>query len=262
MKISKWATVAAASLVYVLGMAGTNDAWLGSWKLDKAKSNFAGDTMTYSKSANGLYHYSDGSTESFDFGTDGKEYPALHGRTTTWTAAGDHAWDSETKAKGTVLYKAHRALSDGDKTLTITGTGTKPDGSTFNESSVYTRVSGTSGLVGKWRSIKSDAGSPDLFVVTSPSPGVFHYEIPDYKQSTEGKLDGSDHPVTGPTAPPGLTFGGKFDSPTKLSYVLKFDGKPTMYGRQTMAADGASYTDVSWSPGKEDEKSTAVYVKQ
>jgi hypothetical protein len=265
-------TVAAASLAVVSALAGlgapsrglaAENAWVGTWKLDTAKSNFTGDTMAYSKSSNGSYRYSDGSTVSYDFGIDGKEYLTPYGRMITWTAVGDHAWDSVLKTKeGTVLAKIHRELSAGDKTLTVTATGTKPDGSTFNETTVYVRTAGSEGLTGKWRSTKSNAGSPDKFVISSPSPGVLRWEIPDYQQSGEGKLDGVDFPITGPTAPPGMTIGIKAESATKLSYVMKFNGKPDNYGVDTMAADGRSYTDVNWSAGKENEKTTSVYVKQ
>jgi hypothetical protein len=40
------------------------------------------------------------------------------------------------------------------------------------------------------------------------------------------------------------------------------NGKPDSYGVQTLPADGKSVTDVSRSPGKLSEKSSAVFVKQ
>lgn len=58
------------------------------------------------------------------------------------------------------------------------------------------------------------------------------------------------------------TLSFKMVSPTELSYISKFNGKPDAYGTQTLAADGKTLTDVSWSPGKESEKSTAVYNEQ
>jgi hypothetical protein len=263
------ATAASILLVSTIGALGApasavaaDNAWIGSWKLDPAKSNFTGDTFTYSKSANGQYRFSDGSTVSYDFGIDSKEYPSAYNRTTTWTATGERGWDSITKANGIVLARVHRELSPDDKNLTITATGTNPDGSFFNESTVYQRVSGTTGLVGKWRSIKSNAGSPEKFVITSPAPGVLHWEIPDLKATTESRLDGADNPITGPNQPPGMTLSAKSESPSKLAYVIKVNGKPDLYGIDTLAADGLSYTDVSWSPGKESEKSTGLYVKQ
>jgi hypothetical protein len=41
---------------------------------------------------------------------------------------------------------------------------------------------------------------------------------------------------------------------------MKVNGKEDSEGVQTLAADGRSYTDVSWSAGKESEKQIAVFV--
>jgi hypothetical protein len=256
-----WFTVVGV-LAAPVGAGAADSNWVGTWKLDKSKSDFTGDTMSYSRTASGMYHFSDGTVTNYDFNVDGKEYRMDSGHRATWVPAGDHAWDVTIKTTGDYVIKVHRELSDGDKTLTATATGTKPDGSMFNEQAVYTRVTGTTGLVGKWRSIKATEGAPEKFVVTAPSAGVLHWEIPDYKESTEGKMDGTDHPIKGPDVPPGMTFGGKLETPARLAYVLKQDGKPIQFGVQTMSGDGTSFTDVSYNPGKKDEKATAVYLKQ
>ena len=193
-----------------LSALAADNPWIGTWKLDLAKSQFTGETFSYSKSANGLMHYSDGSTISFDFGIDGKEYKSAFNRTTTWSAAGDNAWDSVTKADGNVLANFHRVLSADGKTLTITATGTRPDGTAFNDVTVYKRVTGTKGLVGKWRSTKVEISAPGTVVMSIPSSGVWRLEFPGYKNTVEGKADGTDLPVIGPTAPPGWTVGIKF----------------------------------------------------
>ena len=236
--------------------------WNGTWTLDPGKSHLTGETFTYSKGPGDLLHYSDGSTVDFDFGIDGKEYKACANRTVTWTAAGNNAWDSVNKIEGKAFTKVHRELSADGKTLTITAAGTRPDGSTYRDESVFERVSGTDGLIGTWRSVKVAFSGPHQFVISSPASGVLHYEIPDMKLSVEGRADGSDHPVTGPTAPPGMTSGFRLVNPTKLTYVLKINGKPDSYGVQTLARDGRSFSDTSWNAGKESEKTTAVYVKQ
>jgi len=146
--------VSAFLVLPALSAFAADSPWVGTWKLDLAKSKFTGDTFTYSKSENGLFHYSDGSSTSFDFGVDGKEYKTAFGQTGTWTAAGANAWDSVTKLNGSVLNNEHSQLSPDGKTLTITDSGTKPDGSTFKDEAVYTRVTGTAGFIGKWRSTK------------------------------------------------------------------------------------------------------------
>lgn len=240
-----------------------DSAWTGTWKLDPTQSHFTGETMTFSKGAGGSLHFSDGSTTNYDFGIDGKEYKAWANRTATWTVAGKDAWDTVVKADGKVLAKAHRELSADGKTLSEVWTGTRPDGSAFHEEDVFTRASGTAGLVGTWRSTKvTGGGGPQQFVITSPAPGVLHYDIPDMKATAEGRTDGSDNPVTGPTVPPGSTISFKALSPTKIKYVMKLNGQVDSIGEQAIAADGRTFSDTSWSPGKENEKTIGVYVKQ
>ena len=236
--------------------------WVGTWKLDVAKSNFTGDTFTYSKGANGLMHFSDGSTTDYDFAADGKPYKTYANRVVTWTADGKDAWNSVYTADGKVLVKVHRQLSSDGKTLSLTETGTRPDGSAFNDEDVYTRVSGGPGLLGTWRNVKASPNGPLTFVIASPGSGVLHYDIPDMKATAEAHTDGSDTPLKGPEVAPGMAISIKALAPNKIQYVMKLDGKPQGYGTQTIAADGHSFTDVSWSPGKESEKQTAVYVKQ
>jgi hypothetical protein len=102
---------------------------------------------------------------NFDFGIGGKEYKTIYDRTTIWTTAGDNTWDSVAKANGEVLSKSHRQLSADGKILTITETGTRPDDTSFKDETVYTRVTGTTGLVGKWRSTKVTISARDNFVV-------------------------------------------------------------------------------------------------
>jgi hypothetical protein len=255
-----WLTGALLSVASFAAAAG-DSPWAGHWKLDAAKSHFTGDTFTYSAGPHGLLHFSDGSTIGYDFGVDGKEYPSAYNRTTSWTSAGKNQWDQVTKADGKVLSKSRRALSADGKTLTLTFTGTHPDGSTFDEELVYTRLSGGQGLVGKWRSIKVPENAPPSFIISAPSPDSLHFEIPEQKASVEGAADGSDHPIIGPNMPPGMTIGFKL-AQREIHYTIKVSGKPDTYGIETLAADGLSFSDVSWSPGKESEKQTAVYVKQ
>jgi hypothetical protein len=260
--MKKFLLVCALTISSFVSAIAADNPWIGTWTLDLSKSQFTGDTFTYSKAANGMMHYSDGSNANFDFAIDGKEYKTVYDRTTTWTAAGDNTWDTVMKANGKVLGKSHRQLSSDGKTLTITGTGTRPDGSAFHNETVYTRVTGTNGLVGKWRSTKVTVSAPDSFIISSPSPGVIHWDIPAYKESVQGKFDGTDLPVSGPDVPPGLTIAMKPVSATSYSYVVKVNGKPNSYGTQTLAADGKSFTDVSWSAGKPDEKGKGFYAKQ
>jgi len=238
-----------------------DNPWTGMWKLDVAKSHFTGQTFTYSKGPGELLHYEDGSTASFDFGLDGKEYKTWANRTMSWSPAGTNAWDTVVKAEGEVRSKGHFELSADGKTLNTVFTGTKADGSAFREEDTFTRVSGTHGLIGTWRTAKVvGPAAPQTFVVSAPVPGVLHIDVPEIKWSVEGRTDGSDNPVTG--GPPGMTASNTALSPTRFRYVFKIDGKTDNMGEWTMAADGGSFTDMNWNPGRENEKTAAVYVKQ
>jgi hypothetical protein len=147
--------------------------------------------------------------------------------------------------------------------LTVTATGTRPDGTAYRNDVVFSRVAGADGLIGTWRSVKvSGPTGPQEFVISSPAPGVLRYEVPDMKAAAEGRTDGSETSLTGPDMPPGTTMSFEALSPTKIKYVMKINGKTDNMGEQTLAADGRSFTDVNWTPGKEDEKTTGVFVKQ
>ena len=235
--------------------------WVGTWKLDPAKSHFTGDTFTYSKAANGMMHYADGSASDYDFAVDGKPYKSLN-RTIVWSHPAPDTWDSQFTVNGKVVGTTRRVLSADGKTLTLSMKGARPDGSPYDDEAVYERVGAGEGLTGTWRSVKaSSGGAPLTFVITSAATGL-HYDVPDMKATVDGATDGSDRPINGPTVPPGTTIAFKAVSPMEMKYVVKVNGKPDTVGVQTIAAGGHSFSDVSWTPGKESEKQTAVYVKQ
>jgi hypothetical protein len=258
----KLAVALALVLLSAIPAIAAENQFVGTWKLDLAKSNFVGDTFTYTQLQNGMMHFSDGSAVNADFGLDGKDYPDPFGQTISWKSAGDNVWNTVSKMNGKVLSEGHVELSDGGNTLTIKDHGTKPDGSSFNDETVYKRVGAGSGLAGKWRSTKVNISAPNTYVVSAPSAGAVRWEIPEYKEVVEGKTDGSDLPLSGPTAPKGLTLSIKMMGPKKLEYSVKLNGKTIAMATQTLSADGKTITETSWSPGKESEKQTAVYTKQ
>ena len=258
-------TLILCSLLALPGGAAyaADSPWNGTWKLDPAKSHFTGQTFSYSERPNGMLHYEDGSTASYDFGLDGKEYKSWADRTVSWTPAGRNAWDTVTRAAGKVLSKGHVTLSEDGKTLAMSASGTQPNGQEFHEEDVFSRVSGTDGLAGTWRTAKvTNPGGPQTFIITSPAPGVLHYEIPDYKVSVDYSADDKDFAIAGPTVPLGSTISWKRLGPTKIRYTWKINGKTDNVGVQAIARDGRSFTDTNWNVGRPGEKTKAVYVKQ
>jgi hypothetical protein len=250
----------AAIVLPALSAFSVDNAFTGTWKLDPAKSSSSGLTLTYSKAENGTYHFSDGNGPGFDIGFEGKEYPVESGVTISQTMAGDNGWDSIWKMNGKVTSKDHGQISPDSKTLTLTQNAIRPDGSTATSVSILTRASGTTGPVGTWKLINFTE-APYTVIVTSPSEGFIRWELPEFKQVIEGKLDGSDLPVTGPETSPGQTEALTILSPTKISYTDKAGGKPIQMGVRTISSDGKTFTDESWPPGKESEKSIEVFTR-
>jgi hypothetical protein len=243
------------------GACAADNPFAGTWKLDPAKSNYAGVTLTYTKLDNGSYHFSGDDGPGFDIGFEGKEYPVGGGYTISQTMDGDFGWNSTWKLNGKVTSNDRGQISPDNKTLTLTQNRVRPDGSVGTTVTTLTRVSGKTGPAGSWKMVKTNTEVYSL-VVSSPSDGVMRWEVPENKQLIEGKVDGSDLPVAGPLVAPGTTEALTRISPTKISYSDKEGGNPVQMGVRTVSSDGKILTDESWSPGKESEKSTEVFVKQ
>jgi hypothetical protein len=251
------AAILAAASTPALAHASAFD---GTWKLDVAKSKFTGDTVTYAKTATG-YSYSNGATVSYAFAADGKDYPTIPSRTVAWTKNADGSWEIVTKANGKVVTKTHRSLSADGKTKMVAYTEYRPDGTTAHESDVYTRVTGTSGLAGKWRDTKANVASDSITIKTS-SGGHFEIDTPSLKETITGATDGVAVAVKAPNAPPGAMAAYKAAGPGKWTYNISLGGKVYVSGTMSVSADGKTLTDTSWVPGKQSEAAVAVYGKQ
>jgi len=233
-------------------------SWDGTWKLNVAKSKFTGDTFTVEAKGN-MMHASDG-VVSYDFACDGKAYAVIADRTLTCTGSPAAGYDFMSKAGDKVLSKSHRTFSADGKTMTIHGTEMRPDGTKPEYTDVYKRESGTSGLVGKWMNVKSQA-TADIMIIQTAGNSIKVYS-PEYKNTVEGKIDGSDLTMTGPNIPPGVTQSFKAEGPNKLHYFGKYKGKVLSEGTQTLSADGKTLVDEEWAPGKMNEKTIAIYERQ
>ena len=253
--------VAVAALAAAPAFASDNP-WIGSWKLDKAKSHFTGQTFTYTKQANGLDRYDDGAT-SYEFTANGLDYPVMGGVMESWKADGDNKWTYTDKLNGKTLSTTEVELSKDGKTLKTVTTGTRPDGSNIHDENTYTKTKGEGGLEGTWKSVKVNISAPGAWIVSQgSSPDEWKWDIPDWKETVVGKPDGSDLKINGPAVAEGMTVAIKQQGPRKLLYEVKNNGKTMAKGEQTLAPNGKSFTDVGWTPGKENEKQTSFYARQ
>ncbi|HEX3987423.1 MAG TPA: hypothetical protein VHX13_12535 [Acidobacteriaceae bacterium] len=260
--LGTWFAAALLAACVVVPALAAENPWYGTWKMDVAKSHLTGQTISYTKQANGLDQFSDGAM-TYDFTANGIDYQVGGGSTESWAFAGPNTWKVTDKQKGTVTATTDVKLSPNCKTMTTVETGTRPDGSAIHEEETYTKVKSDGCLEGTWKSVKMSSNAPSKFIISAGSaPDTWKWDIPDQKESVEGKTDGSDSPVTGPTAPSDLTVSFKMDGPRKVDVAVKLGGKTLSQGEDVLAANGKTFTGTSWTPGKENEKAAAVYVKQ
>ena len=168
--------------------------YAGKWKLNVAKSDFGETTVTFARSAAGEMQLT-AAGQSYTFRADGKDYAALFGRTATWKQIDDHTWETVNKQDGKPLSTETTRLSTDGKTLTVNAKGPKPAGGTFEQTTVYERVDGGPGLVGKWKTKNVETSAPTVLeLVPSGSDGLT-INIPDFKIASEVKFDGKDYPA-------------------------------------------------------------------
>lgn len=232
--------------------------WDGTWKLNEAKSKLTGYSFTIEAKGN-MMHMTSGSV-SYDFACDGKPHPTTAGQTLTCMGSSAEGYHNVTRFGDKVLYESQRTLSADGKTLTVQGTETRPDGSTQSYTNVYKRESGTSGLVGRWMNVKSEGVAGSMVIETKGD--WVKISFPEYKSTSEGKMDGRNIAVTGPDVPPETWTTIKAAGPNKLQYSDKYKDKVQDEGTLTLSADGKTLVDEEWVPGKMNEKTTAVYERQ
>jgi len=260
MKPARWM---AAALIFVSAMAGAADnPFVGSWKFDAARSRLVAETVQYRDLGGGRMHFSNGATLDYDFALDGKDYKTVDNRTISWKPLAAGSWETTIRIDGNATETSIRTLSADGKEMTVLADGALPDGTPYKHKKHYARVGDGSGLAGTWRNTEVDTNNmPDGYVITESPTGVITWAIPTDKQTVTGRFDGSDMPLSGPTAPANTAFSITRLSSHKIAYVMKTDGKPGQYGTVTISADGGTFTEESWLPGKEGEKSTGVLVR-
>jgi hypothetical protein len=231
--------------------------WDGTWKLNQARSKMTGETETITRAGD---MYTIQGPVDVKFACDGKDYPFLENRSNSCTGGG-HTFTITSKINGKVTSTSKHEISADEKMLTISTSGTRPDGTTYTSSETDVRVGSGTGLAGTWKDTKVSSSVPGM-VMLKVHDGMLHWEDVGYKDSSDAKLDGTPGPVSGPTVPAGVTTTNKAEGHNKLVCTVMLNGKLLNTDIMTLSADGKSYTDVSWQAGKENEKRTYIYEKQ
>jgi hypothetical protein len=237
--------------------------WDGTWKLNEAKSQMAGEIYTLTALPNGGFHLSEGNGSfAYDYTCDGKDYVVTDRRTGTCIKVDEHHYKLTGKLDGKPSWHGTSTISDDGKFMTNEAVETRPDGVSSTVATKNERIGGSgTGRAGTWKSVKSSTSVPDVMKLTL-NGNVLITETPAYKQVITAKLDGSPAHIEGADAPKALEMRMKGEGPMKIGVAITYNGKPAAEGYQTVSADGKVMTQVTWDTGKPETKETYVYEKQ
>jgi hypothetical protein len=241
-------------------VASAQSAFVGTWKLNQAKSHLTGGTVTYSTAADGTMKATN-AVGSYTFKTDGRPYKTPFDSTVTWKQTMPNAWSTEDRLNDKLLSTNLVQISTDGKTMTVTSTGTNPDGTDFHDVETYMRTAGTSGLNGTWKSQKMKSSTSPVMEFAGNGPDGIAWILPEIKAKLDLTFDGKDVAPVGPTVPAGLTLSATKNGSRSFSYVEKMKGKAIVKGTLTVSHDGKTLTDTS-SAINEKNQTTSVYDKQ
>ena len=232
----------------------------GTWNLNTAKSQLAGDTMTFEDAGSGTLKYAD-SSQTYTFKTDGSSFTTPLGTERTFKKSADGSYTTTNKRNGTLLSTSTWKISADGNTLKIESKGTKPNGDTFENSTSYARSSPGSGLLGEWKSTKVKLSSPNSLTIQTDSANGVTLTISAIKATCQAKWDGKDYPPIGPTVADGLVLALTKTGPQSFKLEQKMKTKVLFIFHYHVAADGKTMT-AKGTNGQGKEPFTEVYEKQ
>lgn len=257
---SKSVLCVSLSLLVITSIAAAGLPYVGKWKMNPAKSDFGGMTVTFEQLPSGEMQATTAG-ESYKFKLDGKDYPAWFGSHAAWKSNNPTSWQTSWTMNGKPMVTDTLTLSDDGNTLTINSKGTKPNGEPIDDTVAYGRVSGGPGLAGKWKAQNMKSASPSLLeFATSGTEGLI-YRVVDMGLSCEAKLDGKDYPCSGPMTGAGWTIAVTDKGPAGLAMTVKNAGKTLFNVTYTVSADGKTLTELGTAAATK-ENTKVVYDRQ
>ena len=235
----------------------TDAPYIGKWKMNPAKSQVTGQTLSIEPAASGMMHY-ESAGFTYDFKTDGKEYPMPDGGTTSWKAVDAKTWEVTNRRNGKVTAN-YRLVLDGN-TMTFQSVVSRADGGTLNESGKATRMSGGPGFAGKWKVTDAKVASTMMDISLNGVDGVT-IQYPEQGAICKAKFDGKDYALTGTLVGNGSAYVLKKTGPRSFDITEKLNGKALYIDKISVSDDGKTLT-LDGSPTSANEPVRLVYERQ
>ena len=240
--------------------ASAQSPFVGDWKMNIDKSKMTGEVLEFAPAADGAIKITT-EDRSYNFKTDGKEYPGVTGAKNVWKKMDDHTYESTTSRNGILLTTTTWKISDDEKKLVAEDKGTMPSGKSFDDSTIYTRVAGSKGLMGSWKDMEVKIKEDSVMSLQAGSGDSIHWIMPDIKASVDLSMDGKECAPTGPTVPAGLTLAASKTGPRSFVMTEKMNGRLLEKMSYQVSEDGKVLTEVV-SPPDGKAPATFIYEKQ
>jgi hypothetical protein len=240
--------ITSLSLISATALAA-DDSFVGKWKMNNDKSQFAG--LTYKIEDLGRDKY------SFAFGDDvetilldGKDHLTKYGNTWAITKTASNKWTWTRKRDGKVISTSHWIVSEDGQIFNSSRESMRPDGSTSQEELKFKRIAGTSGLAGSWESTEFKMTPTTMLEIEKWQGEGYSFLDPAYKERTDFKLDGKAYTPKGPRVAKGTTVSGKQIDDHHLELTYKLKGKTTSTEQYELSADGKTLSATLSFPGQ------------
>jgi hypothetical protein len=151
-------------------------------------------------------------------------------------------------------------LSPDGKTLTIHTKGIKATGGTGDDTTVYERVAGTSGLVGKWKTKNVKSTSPAMMELVLSGKDGISFRFPDIDITCDAKFDGKDVTCTRAGAAHPYSLAVVEGDRRTIAATFKISGKMVSKSSYAVSTDGKTLTETGVSANG--EKVMTVYDRQ
>jgi hypothetical protein len=245
------------ALTWGAGGVQAQPSFAGTWKLNLAKSQLTGQTVSIEKTASGLLHF-DSQGFAYDFDLSGKDFPTPDGGTISYREVNPTTWVATSKLNGKEIATIQVTLK-GD-TQTVVMKPSKTEGGAVEQTFLMSRVSGGPGFLGKWKSTEVKGTATTLEIALEGANGIT-VRYPEFQIACKGAFDGKDYPLTGAGATLKQTLAFEKTGSNSIKLTTKINGKPYYIEVLTLSADGKTLTDEA-NPVAVKEPVKMVYERQ
>lgn len=249
--------LAAMMLPGLVIAAPLSAGWFATWKLDRAQSHFVGASITIGRLPHG-YHFDFGAV-SFDVGDDGKDYPTVPSRTTSFTVVGPSKWLRVHKIDGKEVDHSVIEVTADQQTMLIHTVTQAPSGDAHVSEDRMQRVGSGIGLAGTWRDDVAGINVTKTIDLSDAGGDQVRWDFPNDKQYFVAKVDGTPAVYRGAHAVPGVTVRLRARSDDEMSWTEFVHGNPYQQGTDHLSDKGRTLTETTWFVAKPQERQIAVY---